>query len=154
MNAAGLNTTATSDVMATIWTKVAFNCVLNPLCTLLHVPVGALAGYAEMSELVDVIVGEVVKVAASDGARIDQESIVHSIEAQYDPAVAKDHLPSMLVDELLGRPTEIAYLNGAVVQIGERHGVDAPTNRLIFQLVRLLEATRPDRVTNIADLRR
>jgi 2-dehydropantoate 2-reductase len=68
--------------------------------------------------------------------------------------VAKDHLPSMLVDELLGRPTEIAYLNGAVVQIGERHGVDAPTNRLIFQLVRLLEATRPDRVTNIADVRR
>jgi 2-dehydropantoate 2-reductase len=154
MNAGGLNTRMSGDVMTTIWTKVAFNCVLNSTCTLLHVPVGALARYAQLEDVFNPIVEEVAAVAACEGVVIDRRRIMADIEAQYEPGAAEHHLPSMLVDELLGRPTEIEHLNGEVVRIAERHGVPVPTNRLIAHLVRLLQTTRDHRVTSVADIHR
>jgi 2-dehydropantoate 2-reductase len=42
----------------------------------------------------------------------------------------------MLQDVEAGRETEIDFLNGAIVAFGERHGVDAPLNRALTQLVK------------------
>src|SRR6266511_4042307 len=56
--------------------------------------------------------------------------------------VAYDHKPSMLQDVEAGRETEIDFLNGAVVSVGERHGVDAPLNRALTALVKGLERSR------------
>jgi 2-dehydropantoate 2-reductase len=46
-----------------------------------------------------------------------------------------------------GRPTEIAHLNGAIASRARAHGIEAPLNALITQLIQLLEATWPRRVT-------
>ena len=53
--------------------------------------------------------------------------------------IAYDHKPSMLQDVEAGRQTEIDFLNGAIVDFGERHGVDAPLNRALTALVKGLE---------------
>jgi 2-dehydropantoate 2-reductase len=77
-------------------------------------------------------------VADAQGIVLDQ-----SPEELFDFAarkdVAYDHKPSMLQDVQAGRPTEIDFLNGAVVAFGERHGVDAPLNRALTALVKGLE---------------
>ncbi len=63
-----------------------------------------------------------------------------SPEELFDHAARKDvaygHKPSMLQDVEAGRETEIDFLNGAIVAFGERHGVDAPLNRALTQLVK------------------
>lgn len=43
---------------------------------------------------------------------------------------------SIHADRLAGRPTEIGVRNGAVVRIGERHGIDTPMNRLTVTLIK------------------
>ncbi|QJE74143.1 2-dehydropantoate 2-reductase [Aerophototrophica crusticola] len=47
---------------------------------------------------------------------------------------------SMWEDLSQGRKTEIDYLQGAVVALAERHGLDAPTNRRVLALVKQAEA--------------
>ena len=63
-----------------------------------------------------------------------------SPEELFDHAARKDvaygHKPSMLQDVEAGRETEIDFLNGAIVAFGERHGVDAPLNRALTQLIK------------------
>lgn len=154
MNAAGLNVTVTADVMSTVWSKVALNCVLNTLCTLLHVPVGALVKYEALEEVVATIVDEVVAVAASQDVVLDRDRILATIGQQYAATVAGAHLPSMLVDLLQHRPTEVAYLTGAVVGIGRSVGLAVPANTLIQHLIRMLEVTKDARVTNLATVDR
>jgi ketopantoate reductase len=66
--------------------------------------------------------------------------------AAKDPAASGSHLASTLQDLLNGRPTEIAHLNGAIASRAQVHGVPAPANALITQLVYFLEASRPRRV--------
>jgi 2-dehydropantoate 2-reductase len=40
---------------------------------------------------------------------------------------------SMAVDRQAGKPLEINYLSGAVVRLGEKFGVPAPTHKFIMQ---------------------
>ena len=49
-------------------------------------------------------------------------------------------LRSMFQDVADGRPTEVGYINGAVVRAAEAHGAPAPCNRLLLQQIRMLEA--------------
>lgn len=62
---------------------------------------------------------------------------------------------STLHDLDRGRPTEIDHLNGAIVAIAERAGVDAPFNRWVTEEVHRLErAPRPLRYTPVEELGR
>jgi 2-dehydropantoate 2-reductase len=50
-------------------------------------------------------------------------------------------VPSLAIDLARGHETEIAYLNGAVVRRGVRHGIATPVNGAIVTLIEFL-ATR------------
>ncbi|MCH8000538.1 MAG: 2-dehydropantoate 2-reductase, partial [Proteobacteria bacterium] len=50
-----------------------------------------------------------------------------------------DARPSMLLDHLAGRHSEIDHINGAIPEIGAKFGVPAPYNEVVSSLVRALE---------------
>lgn len=88
-------------------------------------------------------------VAAAEGVRVDVDAALALMKAQFDPAASGSHLASTLQDLLADRPTEIAHLNGAIASRASAHGLAAPANALITQLVKLLEATHSRRVTSV-----
>lgn len=68
-----------------------------------------------------------------------------SLPADLDSAVRRiaETMPtqtsSTAQDLARGRPTEIAHLNGLIVQRGQARGVATPVNAALTTLVRLLE---------------
>ena len=52
------------------------------------------------------------------------------------------HFPSMAVDVQQGRPTEIAFLHGKVVEYGKKVGVSTPYNETVTALVAGKEAPK------------
>ena len=61
--------------------------------------------------------------------------------ASGDPATA-EHESSMLQDIRKGRRTEIAALNGAVVDLGKGFALPTTYNELLCNLIAFIEATR------------
>ena len=149
LTAAGIPTRVTADAMAVIWAKVAFNCVMNTVCSIGSIPVSALARYDDFDALALSLLGEIAAVAAAEGVLVDTAAALRLMKAQFDPSASGSHLASMLQDLMNGRPTEIAQLNGAIAERAVRHGIDAPANALIARLIRLLEATWPRRVNSL-----
>ncbi|MCL2584358.1 MAG: 2-dehydropantoate 2-reductase [Streptosporangiales bacterium] len=147
--AAGIAVRMTADPRATVWSKVAFNCVMNSLCSLASIPVSALARYDRFDELAGSVLDEIVAVAAAEGVAVDSAGVLALMRAQFAPSASGDHLASTLQDLMRGRPTEIAYLNGAVAARAAEHGIPAPVNETITRLIALLEATWPARVTSL-----
>jgi len=143
---AGMSVRVSPNALEVIWAKVAFNCVMNSLCSIASIPVSALARYAGFDALASSILDEIAAVALAEGVTVDTSAALRLMKAQFDPSASGDHLASMLQDLMNGRPTEIAHLNGAIADRAARHGLDAPVNRLITQLVSLLESTWPGRV--------
>ena len=149
LSAAGLPTRVAGDVLGVIWAKVAFNCVMNSLCAIASIPVSALALCDGFDALAGSILDEVAAVALAEGVVVDTAAALRLMKAQFDPAASGDHLASMLQDLMNGRPTEIAHLNGAIASRALAHGIAAPVNALITQLIGLLEATWPRRVNRL-----
>ncbi len=145
----GIPTRVTADPLALIWAKVAFNCVMNTVCSIGSIPVSALARYDDFDALAMSILDEIAAVADAEGVTVDKAAALGVMKAQFDPAASGSHLASMLQDLMNGRRTEIAQLNGAIAERAAKHGIDAPVNTLIARLIGLLEATWPRRVNSL-----
>jgi len=142
MNGAGMNVEISPNALISIWNKVAFNCVLNTLCTLMKNTVGAVGSYSQIEQVIADIVDEIVLVAEKENISLNKQEIINMIIHVFDPNMAGNHLPSMLQDMENGRPTEIDYLNGAIVKKAEAYQIPVPTNRLIMHLIKMMEETR------------
>jgi 2-dehydropantoate 2-reductase len=149
LSAAGLPARVAADALGVIWAKVAFNCVMNSLCAIASIPVSALGRYDGFDALASSILREIAAVAAAEGVAVDIAAALRLMKAQFDPAASGSHLASTLQDLMNGRPTEIAQLNGAIAARAQEHGIEAPLNALITQLVGLLEATWPSRLNRL-----
>jgi 2-dehydropantoate 2-reductase len=138
---AGLPTHALEDARGAQWRKLVFNAASNAIAALTGLTHGRIAELPTTRELAWQVMAEGRAVADAQGIVLDMAP-----EELFDFAarkeVAYDHKPSMLQDVEAGRPTEIDFLNGAIVAFGERHGVDAPLNRALTALVKGLEASR------------
>ena len=136
---AGMPTQALEDARGAQWRKLIFNAASNAIAALTGLTHGRVAE-APTRDLAWAVMAEGRAVAEAQGIVLDM-----SPEELFDFAarkeVAYDHKPSMLQDVQARRETEIDFLNGAIVSFGERHGVDAPLNRTLTQLVKGLERT-------------
>jgi 2-dehydropantoate 2-reductase len=64
------------------------------------------------------------------------------IAARAQLKVDPEARSSMWDDLMRGRTTEIDYLNGEIVDLAKRHGIEAPINRKIVELVHEVEAKK------------
>lgn len=136
--AAGLETLRApiSDLQPHLWGKVVINCAINPLTALLRVPNGELLARPDALRLMGQAAHEAARVAEAGGIRLPfADPAARAREVAQ--ATAHNH-SSMLQDVLRGAPTEIDAINGAVVRAGERLGVPAPVNEVLWGLVRAM----------------
>jgi 2-dehydropantoate 2-reductase len=146
---AGISVRVARNALEAIWAKVAFNCVMNSLCSIASIPVSALARYDGFDVLAGSVLDEVAAVARAEGVTVDTGAALRVMQAQFDPSASGDHLASMLQDLMNGRPTEIAQLNGAIAARAAARGIAAPVNATVSRLIGLLEATWTSRVNRV-----
>lgn len=137
MTAAGLGAAIDPTVQAAIWQKVAFNAALNTVCGVAGCTVGDVGRAPGARALAHRIATEVLAVAAADGLAVDEAGVHRTLDHALDHHLA--HKPSMLQDLQAGRPTEIDAINGEVLRVAQRLGIDAPCTGTLDALVRLRE---------------
>lgn len=136
-NGASLQTRVSGDVRGDIWGKVLVNLGINALTALTGLRNGQLLEIPELRLLMRLAVEEGMMVAEADGVDL---SIIDHVAHVYEVAEATGaNRSSMLQDVDRGRRTEIDALNGAVVGLGEKLGVETPVNRALTSLVKGLE---------------
>jgi 2-dehydropantoate 2-reductase len=137
---AGIRAEATDGIRTDLWSKTLYNCALNPLGALMNVPYGALTDPHAWA-IVTAIVREACRVVEAEGVALPwetPEAYLEYLRTEQLPATAAHH-SSMLQDLTLGRKTEIDFMNGAVAALAQKHGIDAPYNTCIADLIRFRE---------------
>ena len=133
----GIPCQVTPTIAKDLWSKMLYNCCLNPLGAILETPYGSLGDSPAARSLMRGIAREVFQVMRAAGHTThwdDVESFLRAFYRQMIPATYA-HESSMLQDVRNGRRTEIDALNGAVVELGERFGIEVPHNRCMRDLV-------------------
>jgi 2-dehydropantoate 2-reductase len=127
------------DVRKEIWKKVCLNAGLSVPLAIPRLKCGDFIAQPSSLELIRGLVAEIATVAGKEGVAIEPEEAY-----EYVVSLAKqapEHRPSPLMDVLNRRKTEVDCLNGAIVDIAKRHGVEVPYNTAIFHLIRIIEST-------------
>ena len=138
-NAAGLDCRICPDMKTEVWRKLIFNCVVNPITTIVGSNVGGIVDPA-LDRLKQLIIDECSAVAGAEGVHLEGD-LSGEINATY---AGSRNIVSMRQDLLGGRATEIDYLNGAIVALGARHRLECPVNEGLTRIIKAMEAASKD----------
>jgi 2-dehydropantoate 2-reductase len=127
-------TQMTNNIKEEIWKKLIVNCVINGLGSILQVQNNKL--HSEyLKETKKEIIKECIEVAKKEGIII-QSSIAETIEKFIQTST---NINSTLQDLLQHKATEIDFLNGAIVQLGNKYKIKTPVNNTIWSLIKAHE---------------
>jgi 2-dehydropantoate 2-reductase len=132
--AAGIPTTVAAHVRDALWTKLAINCAYNALSALTQLPYGEMVRRPGILETMRGAVDECRAVAAAAGVMLPGSLWEDTQVLARDMAGQRS---STARDVARGRRSEIDFINGYVVRVGERLGIATPVNRLLHALVRV-----------------
>lgn len=137
---AGIQTKISSNIMGALWSKVLVNVGINPLTALTGLRNGELLDHPEIRQVMRRAVEEATMVAQSLGIEMEFNNPVEKVYEVAEATAA--NRSSMLQDVERRRKTEIDALNGAIVELGRRIGVDTPVNETLVAAVKGLESVR------------
>jgi 2-dehydropantoate 2-reductase len=137
----GMNTIPLKDARGAQWTKLIFNASTNPVGALTLLHHSAATRFEPTGHLFNDLIAEGEAVARKLGIELhgDPRRLV-----QKGAEASGKHRASMLQDVLAKRQTEVDFMNGAIVQWGEKVGVATPLNRTLWALIKGLEHSWKD----------
>ncbi len=133
-NKARMKTWRVKDVDKKVWHKLLINAGINPLTAIFNVKNGDLITNPDLRKVMRSAVSEGVKVAQKVGIDMDLDETVEEVEEVC--RLTSENISSMLQDVRNQKQTEIDYINGKVVEKGEKIGIGAPVNNILTTLIK------------------
>ena len=137
---ARIETEVTSAIQSLVWEKLLINIGINALATVTGLRNGQLLEHPETLMLMDALVSEAMAVARGKGISVEGNPID---KVKLVAEATKANRCSMGQDLDHRRRTEIDVINGAVVREAEQLGLSVPYNRMLTNLIRVIEKTYP-----------
>lgn len=131
---AEIETEYSEEIERLLWEKLIINCAINPLTALFDTPNGAIVHDSELREIAGAVAKEALGIARAHGVVLTEAEALERVETVASKTA--QNISSMLQDVRRGRPTEIDYINGAVVREGRRLGMATPINLLLTKLIK------------------
>ncbi|NQU87473.1 MAG: 2-dehydropantoate 2-reductase [Mariniphaga sp.] len=115
------------------WIKTILNAALSPLCAISgHTMKEAMSNPGTL-EIVEQIIIEAMEVAKKEDIIFQQNFIKLCLRYLNS---AGNHFPSLAVDLMNKRETEIDYMNGKIVEYGRKFYIKTPINLVFTNLVK------------------
>lgn len=137
LHMAGFEVSLSNNMREIAWNKLLVNAVINPLTALLQVPNGRLLELEPLMPLMRSLYEEGVEAAHAENVRLQEDLWEQVLEVCRRTA---NNASSMLQDVTVGRPTEIDWVNGALLQVARKHGLTLMANSTMYRLIKSIEA--------------
>ena len=138
---AGIQYLIPADMTRELWWKFLINVGVNQVSAVLQAPYRSFQDPGSSArEAMVAAQREVIAVAGAEGVALG-EGDIDAWLALLD-TLGPDAYTSMAQDAIAGRPSEVDVFAGRVCELGERHGIATPVNRLLRQLLKAAEGLR------------
>jgi 2-dehydropantoate 2-reductase len=136
---AGFKVALFDDIRRMVWEKLIVNVTYSATCCLTGMTIGEVMHDPDAWRVARGCADEAIAVAAASGIRLDVGDPIEHI--RHLGGRIPNARPSMLLDHLARRRSEIDVINGSIPREGARVGVAAPVNETVVALVRACEAS-------------
>ena len=128
------------DILFRMWAKFMLNVGINQTCMAYETTYsGALTEGTEANHTLIAAMREVITLSNAENIGLSEKDLWLYIDIlkTLDP----EGVPSMRQDGIARRYSEVEMFAGTVIKMAEKHGIDTPANRLLYQKVKAIEAT-------------
>lgn len=117
------------------WIKTILNAALSPLCGISAYTMKEAMSNPDTLEIVEQIIMEAMEVAKAEDVVFEKNFVKLCIRYLKK---AGNHFPSLAVDLMNKRETEIDYMNGKFIEYGRKHYIKTPINLVFTNLVKAI----------------
>jgi 2-dehydropantoate 2-reductase len=135
---AGFNVRAFADVTLMIWEKFLCNVTLSAPCAVFDVTVGELMANPESWQVALGCTAEAYRLGLAQGIEFPFEDPLRYVTDFA--ATIPNASPSMRLDQLARRRSEVDVINGQVVALSRELGLEAPYNETLCAILRRRES--------------
>lgn len=125
------------EMLDRIYNKLLVNAVINPLTSIFDVKNGDLPLQPQRELLMRALYEESEQVLMKAGMKPIKEGWQRVLDVC---SRTSGNVSSMLSDVRAGRATEIDAINGGIVELAKRQGVDAPLNLAVIAMIGAMQA--------------
>lgn len=137
LGSSGLVVHGEDQILVRLWQKLVVNAGINPFTAILDCPNGDILATEFFLDHIDPLCSEIARLMAAEGIGTPTAGELR----QRIETVARNtarNTSSMRGDILNGRRTEIDFINGYLVQLGQRLEIPTPVNQLLTDKVKQL----------------
>jgi 2-dehydropantoate 2-reductase len=134
---AGFRVKVFDDIDQLVWEKLICNCAYSGPCGIMEVTIKEVMDDADLSKISAACASEGYSVAKAKGVKLgfdDPVAYVRDFGSKIPNA-----RPSVLLDLMAKRKSEIDVINGSIPRVGKQVGVAAPVNEAVTALVKAKE---------------
>jgi 2-dehydropantoate 2-reductase len=128
--AGGINAEISSDIRREIWEKYCFLVALSGATTSIRLPAGPIRSNPRTRQFLLDLMRETVAVGRAQGVNLPEDYAERRLA--FADGLPADMTSSMYHDLQRGRPLELRWLSGGVVEMGAAVGVPTPVNRGVY----------------------
>jgi len=133
--AGGINAEISADIRRAIWEKFVFLVGLSGATTTTRQRIGAIRKNPSSRQFLFDLMSETVEVGRALGVALPQDYAENRLA--FVDGLPVDMTSSMHHDLDRGRPLELRWLSGGVVELGAKVGVPTPANRAVQDILSL-----------------
>ncbi|MCK9430679.1 MAG: 2-dehydropantoate 2-reductase [Candidatus Omnitrophica bacterium] len=143
-NKVGLQTKLSRDIKGLIWSKLIINAGINALTAITRLSNGRLTEFEGTKRILREAVTEATRIAKRKRIKLIYDDPLAKVEAVCEGT--SGNISSMLQDVLKNKRTEIDFINGVIVRLGQELGIAVPTNKLLVDLIKTIESSYKQRL--------
>jgi len=126
-----------SDVIEKCWLKLIINALINPLTAIHQIKNGQLA-VSPFNGLLEPLLIEVFEIALAEQHSFELSALQQTVCNVIDATA--ENFSSMNRDIFYHRQTEIAFINGYLIEKARLHNIDTPILKDLYRKIKILEA--------------
>ena len=133
----GINYKIPDDIKRSMWLKFMLNVSANQPTAILRMTFGDMFENNHFMKFAENIMREVQSVAKAEGV-LNTETMVDEA-LKHLKTMTPDGKTSMLQDVEAGRKTEVDMFAGTVIELGKKHGISTPYNKILREMIGIIE---------------
>jgi len=134
---AGFRVKVFDDIDQLVWEKLICNCAYSGPCALGECTTGEVMGDPDLSRVSAACATEAFEVALKKKIKLTFDDPVAYVR-DFGAKIPKAR-PSVLLDLIAGRRSEISVINGSIPRVAKELGMSAPVNETVTALVQAKE---------------
>lgn len=133
----GINYKIPDDIKRSMWLKFMLNVSANQPTAILRMTFGDMFENTHFMKFAENIMREVQSVAKAEGVRNTETMVDEALK--HLKTMTPDGKTSMLQDVEAGRKTEVDMFAGTVIELGKKHGIPTPYNKILREMIGIIE---------------